>query len=41
MPTATRRRLLPLLAAPVVAQNLRRAMAGQPLLHLVDRDRGY
>lgn len=28
-------------AAPVVAQNLRRAMAGQPVLHLVDRQRGY
>ena len=31
----------PATAAPVVARNLRRAMAGQPLLHLVDRDRGY
>lgn len=31
----------PATAAPVVAQNLRRAMAGRPLLHLVDRDRGY
>lgn len=28
-------------AAPVAADNLRRAMAGQPLLHLVDRTRGY
>ena len=28
-------------AAPVAAENLRRAMAGQPLLHLVDRTRGY
>lgn len=28
-------------AAPVVAENLRRAMAGQPVLHLVDRARGY
>ena len=31
----------PATAAPVVAQNLRRAMAGRRLLHLVDRDRGY
>lgn len=31
----------PSTAAPVVAENLRRAMAGQPLLHLVDRARGY
>ncbi|MDB6176492.1 glyoxylate/hydroxypyruvate reductase A [Paracoccus sp. Z330] len=28
-------------AALVVAENLRRAMAGQPVLHLVDRSRGY
>lgn len=28
-------------AAPVAAENLRRAMLGQPLLHLVDRKRGY
>lgn len=28
-------------AAPVAAENLRRAMRGQPLLHLVDRARGY
>ncbi|RJL06807.1 2-hydroxyacid dehydrogenase [Paracoccus siganidrum] len=28
-------------AAPVVAENLRRAMDGRPLLHLVDRERGY
>lgn len=28
-------------AAPVVADNLRRAMAGQPVLNLVDRARGY
>lgn len=28
-------------AAPVAAENLRRAMTGQPLLHLVDRSRGY
>lgn len=28
-------------AAPVVAENLRRAMAGQLILHLVDRSRGY
>lgn len=28
-------------AAPVAAENLRRAMAGAPLLHLVDRKRGY
>lgn len=31
----------PATAAPVVAENLRRAMAGQPILHLVDRARGY
>jgi len=31
----------PASAAPVVAANLRRAMRGQPLLHLVDRKRGY
>lgn len=31
----------PRTAAPVVAENLRRAMAGRPLLHLVDRVRGY
>lgn len=28
-------------AAPVAAANLRRAMAGEPLLYLVDRNRGY
>jgi glyoxylate/hydroxypyruvate reductase A len=28
-------------AAPVVAENLRRAMSGQPILNLVDRIRGY
>ena len=28
-------------AAPVVAENLRRAMAGRPLLHMVDPSRGY
>lgn len=28
-------------AAPVVAENLRRVMAGQTALHLVDRDKGY
>ena len=28
-------------AAPVVAENLRRAMSGRPILNLVDRDRGY
>lgn len=28
-------------AAPVVAENLRRAMSGRPVLHLVDRSRGY
>ncbi len=28
-------------AAPVAAENLCRAMRGQPLLHLVDRKRGY
>lgn len=31
----------PQTAAPVVARNLRRVMAGQPPLHLVDRARGY
>lgn len=31
----------PATAAPVVAENLRRAMSGQPLLHLVDREKGY
>ena len=31
----------PSTAAPVVAENLRRAMDGRPLLHLVDRARGY
>ncbi|SIP89707.1 glyoxylate/hydroxypyruvate reductase A [Paracoccus thiocyanatus] len=31
----------PASAAPVVARNLRRAMRGEPLLHLVDRTRGY
>ena len=28
-------------AAELVAENLRRAEAGEPLLHLVDRERGY
>ncbi len=28
-------------AATVIAENTRRAMAGEPLLHLVDRDAGY
>ena len=28
-------------AAPVVADNLRRLRQGRPLLHLVDRERGY
>ena len=28
-------------AAPVAVENLRRAMAGLPILHLVDRQRGY
>ncbi|MCF3973727.1 glyoxylate/hydroxypyruvate reductase A [Paracoccus sp. EGI L200073] len=28
-------------AAPVVADNLRRAMAGRPVRHLVDRQKGY
>lgn len=28
-------------AAPVIAENLRRAEASEPLLHLVDPDRGY
>lgn len=28
-------------AATLVAENLRRAMSGQPILHLVDRDKGY
>lgn len=31
----------PATAAPVAVENLRRAMANQPLLYLVDRDRGY
>ena len=31
----------PSTAAPVVAENLRRAMDGRALLHLVDRARGY
>lgn len=31
----------PVTAAPVVAENLRRAMSGRPILHLVDRSRGY
>ncbi|QRZ14043.1 glyoxylate/hydroxypyruvate reductase A [Paracoccus methylovorus] len=31
----------PASAAPVVAENLRRAMRGEPLLHLVDRIHGY
>lgn len=28
-------------AAPVAAENIRRAMSGQPVLHLVDRVKGY
>lgn len=28
-------------AAPVVAENLRRAMSGRPILNLVDREKGY
>jgi glyoxylate/hydroxypyruvate reductase len=28
-------------AARVIAENIRRAEAGEPLLHLVDRVRGY
>lgn len=28
-------------AAAVVAENLRRAMSGRPILHLVDREKGY
>lgn len=31
----------PATASPVVAENLRRAMRGAPLLHVVDRARGY
>lgn len=31
----------PWTAAEEVAENIRRARAGEPLLHLVDRDRGY
>ena len=31
----------PSTAAPVVAENLRRAMDGRPLLYQVDRSRGY
>lgn len=31
----------PLTAAAVVAENIRRGEAGEPLLHLVDRTRGY
>lgn len=31
----------PLSAARVIAENIRRAEAGEPLLHLVDRARGY
>ena len=31
----------PATAAPVAAANLRAAMAGQPVAHLVDRSRGY
>ena len=31
----------PATAAPVAAENLRRAMRGEPLLYLVDRSRGY
>ncbi|MBO9453628.1 glyoxylate/hydroxypyruvate reductase A [Paracoccus sp. R12_1] len=31
----------PQTAAPVVAENLRRAMSGAPILHLVDRNKGY
>ena len=31
----------PLTAAPVIAENIRRAEAGEPLLNLVDRAAGY
>lgn len=31
----------PRTAAPVAVENLRRAMAGRPVMHLVDRQRGY
>ena len=31
----------PASSARVVAENIRRAMVGEPLLHLVDRARGY
>jgi glyoxylate/hydroxypyruvate reductase A len=32
---------LPATGAPVVADNIRRARAGRPLRHVVDRERGY
>jgi glyoxylate/hydroxypyruvate reductase A len=32
---------LPATGAPVVADNIRRACAGRPLRHVVDRERGY
>jgi len=31
----------PVTASQVIAENIRRAETGEPLLHLVDRDRGY
>ncbi|SPJ25233.1 2-hydroxyacid dehydrogenase [Palleronia abyssalis] len=31
----------PATAAPVIAENVRRAMADEPILHLVDREKGY
>jgi glyoxylate/hydroxypyruvate reductase A len=31
----------PATGGPVVAENIRRARAGRPLLHVVDRERGY
>ncbi len=31
----------PATAAPVIAENIRRGLAGEPLLHLVDRQAGY
>lgn len=34
-------RTWPATAAPVAVENLRRAMAGRPILHLVDRQKGY
>ena len=29
------------MVAEVIAENIRRSEAGEPLLHVVDRDRGY